>query len=169
MEYPLEYTCNINKDELKVMFDDAESDLMQNSSLDISCILSNSDIAINRAMSQVSLAGIADDIYSAVSRVNTSVDTVAIICSKLSEYKLIDNLSEFTCKRHIRWINLARPDYLHSGGTMLDVKFLDRGVNILLLSGGKRFTQYRFDECISFQKLSYDEQLVLMASEIVKS
>ena len=45
------------------------------------------------------------------------------------------------------------------------VKFLDNGTHILC-KNGFRFIQYKFDECITFQKLTNDEVMILKVKEL---
>jgi hypothetical protein len=56
------------------------------------------------------------------------------------------------------------------GGIGVDIKFLDTGTHILVLTKNPkcRCIQYNFDDCITFQKLSTDEQLILAAYEYIQ-
>jgi len=54
-----------------------------------------------------------------------------------------------------------------NGGIVVDVKFLDNGTHILC-KNGPRFIQYKFDDCITFQKLSADEQMVLSCYDFLR-
>ena len=47
----------------------------------------------------------------------------------------------------------------------MDVKFMDTGTQILCRNVCNKFIQIKFDECIIFQKLSVEEQLILLAYE----
>jgi hypothetical protein len=48
---------------------------------------------------------------------------------------------------------------------VVDIKFLDNGTQILTMNSLRRFIQFKFDECLTFQKLTVEEQLILMAYE----
>jgi hypothetical protein len=52
---------------------------------------------------------------------------------------------------------------LTNGGIVVNIKFMDNGIHIITMNSQNRFHQYKFDECITFQKLSTEEQLILMA------
>ena len=54
-----------------------------------------------------------------------------------------------------------------NGGIVVDVKFLDNGTHILC-KNGPRFIQYKFDDCLTFQKLSADEQMVLSCYDLLR-
>ena len=45
---------------------------------------------------------------------------------------------------------------------VLDIKIMDTGVHILCKTGC-RYIQYKFDECLTYQKLSTDELLLFTA------
>ena len=59
------------------------------------------------------------------------------------------------------------PCSLTNGGIVVDVKFLDNGTHILC-KNGLRFIQYKFDDCLTFQKLSADEQMVLSCYDFLR-
>ena len=63
--------------------------------------------------------------------------------------------------KHIRWL---RNDKLTNGGIVVDVKFLENGTQILC-KNRQRFIQYKFDDCITFQKLTMDELLILQLKD----
>ena len=84
---------------------------------------------------------------------------------KLIEYRLIDEVSEIQRGRHIRWIELYKPkQILNGGGMVMNIKFMDNGVHILC-NNGRCFKQIKFDNCILFQKMNQEEQLILMVNE----
>jgi hypothetical protein len=65
----------------------------------------------------------------------------------------------------VRWLRLASEPKLTNGGIVADIKFMDNGTHVLCKNVLGRFIQYKFDDCMTFQKLSVDEQLILMAYE----
>ena len=54
---------------------------------------------------------------------------------------------------------------LVKGGIVADIKFLENGTYILVKNSLNRFIQYKYDECITFQKLSVEELLLLNCME----
>ena len=46
---------------------------------------------------------------------------------------------------------------------MTDIKFLPNGVHVQCMNSMKRFIQYKFDDCKTFQKMNTEEQLILLA------
>ena len=101
------------------------------------------------------------------------MDKMNGFCKKLCEYRLTDQIYQIHKGKHVRWIrfrttNVEENDrILTNGGIVVDVKFLDNGTHILCKNGG-RFIQYRFDDCLTFQKLSSDEQMILSCYELLR-
>jgi hypothetical protein len=115
------------------------------------------------------LATIAKDIHDVLLAQQFPPSVIEPICMKLVEYRYIDQLHQLHKGRPIRWIRLGTSGSptLTNGGIVIDVKFLDNGTHILCKSK-TRFIQYRFDDCLTFQKLTADEQMVLTCLEIVR-
>lgn len=82
---------------------------------------------------------------------------------KLKQYRYIDDLSDLKYGSYIRWIRLTNPEKicLTNGGTILDVKIYDKGCNILCKNSFNRMFEIRFDECMIFQRLTEQEQVLL--------
>ena len=89
-------------------------------------------------------------------------EKIAEICNKLIGYRFVDEIHEIHKGKHVRWIRNTTQK-LTNGGIVMDIKFLDNGTQILCMNSMHRFNQYKFDECLTFQKLSIEEQLILMA------
>jgi len=98
-------------------------------------------------------------------------------CHKLIGYRFVDEIYKLHKGKHVRWIrtsvqpsmSLERAGFpLTNGGIVVDIRFLDNGIHILCKNNVGRFIQYRFDECLTYQKLSNDEQLILMLNEQIK-
>ncbi len=100
---------------------------------------------------------------------NAGIENMELSLSKLLGYRYIDEVNQLQRGRHVKWMNLTKvKKTLTGGGILMNVKFLDNGVH-LLCNNGSRFTQYKYDDCITFQKLTQQEQLVLMANEYLDS
>jgi hypothetical protein len=88
-------------------------------------------------------------------------------CAKLADYRYIEEICHLHKGKNVRWIRVSGEKTLTNGGIVVDIKFLDNGMHILTKNNQNRFIQYKFDDCLTFQKLSMGEQLVLMANEYV--
>ena len=87
------------------------------------------------------------------------------LAHKLRNYKYVDNISNLHSGAYIRWISLKNPDelYLTSGALLCDIKFDNEGVCLICKGFRNRHFQVRFDDCMIFQKLSDQEQVLLSA------
>lgn len=94
-----------------------------------------------------------------------NIEKIEASLKKLTGYRYIDEVNDLLRGRHVKWMKLTKQkNTLTGGGIVMNIKFLDNGVHILC-NNGSRFTQYKFDDCITFQKLSQQEELILMANE----
>lgn len=85
--------------------------------------------------------------------------------SSLSMYRHVEDLQALRLGHHVRWIR-ERPlgaFTLTNGGIFVRIKFTDAGTYVVCKNYGK-FMQYKLDECVTFQKISAEEWLVLMAN-----
>ena len=61
-------------------------------------------------------------------------------------------------------------DYnLTNGGIVVDINFTKEHTLIVCRNYRNYFIKYKFDDCITFQKLSTEEQLILMAYDYTSS
>lgn len=145
----------------------------QNSNLlDVSTLLTaagNVDIDIEH----ISNASLSEDIINALQELNLSTSDITKFCEKLTEYRYIDQIHMLHKGKHIRWSRRTpstetKIPILTNGGIVVDIKFLDNGIYILC-KNGIRFIQFRFDDCLVFQKMSADEMLVLSCCDILRN
>jgi len=112
------------------------------------------------------------------------------IVDKLREYRYVDKICDLNRGKFIRWIRVGDSSMLAKGngvltkgnggltkgngvlakdlvkgGIVADIKFLENGTYILVKNSLNRFIQYKYDECITFQKLSVEELLLLNCME----
>ena len=82
----------------------------------------------------------------------------------LQSYRYIDELPELNFGAYVRWIPLknAAVAKLTTGGMVCDVK-IDEGINIVCKNNMNRHFQFKMGDCLIFQKLSNQEQVLLSA------
>ena len=108
------------------------------------------------------IESIARAIYNSLS-MNVPTNMVQPFYDKLAGFRYIDKVYLLHRGKYVRWIrNNTTPPKLENGGIVVDTKITDNGV-VVLCKFGSRFTQYRFNDCITYQKLTHDEMLVLSA------
>jgi hypothetical protein len=82
---------------------------------------------------------------------------------KLKEYRYCNDLDDIEFGGFIRWIPLKNPDNikLTNGGIICNIKSYKTQPLILLKNNMNRFFQIKFDECLVFQKLTNQENIIL--------
>tara|TARA_B110000211_G_scaffold161905_1_gene183083 strand:- start:157 stop:585 length:429 start_codon:yes stop_codon:yes gene_type:complete len=82
---------------------------------------------------------------------------------KLKEYRYVTDLRDVQFGCYIRWIPLKNPDkiYLTNGGIIIDIDILKNGIHLKVKNNRNRIYQLKFDECIIYQKLTNQEQIIL--------
>jgi hypothetical protein len=142
------------------LIQDAKRDPSLCSNINVADLLgSNSEFLENETLDSISRA-----IFENISSLPIPRQLLSEYCSKLVGYRFVDEIYQLHKGKHVRWIRISNPNRMLVGGTVVDVRFVDEGVNILCRLPSGRFMQYRFDQCITFQKLTDDEQLMLAVS-----
>ena len=161
MLFKMENAQEININQL---FEDALKDPSLFSTLDIDNLLSRIETDKHDYLETKTMASITDEIYEKASELIPQKEAVKEICKKLIGYRYVDEINELHKGKHIRWIRTGTTS-LTNGGIVVDIKFLDNGTHVMCKNGMNRFMQYKFDDCTTFQKLSTEEQLIMMAYE----
>lgn len=157
-------TEKININEL---FENAMKDPTLFSSLDINKLLESVENDKNDYLENKSMKTITTEIYEKINELLIPQKCKFDYCQKLVGYRLVDDVHELHKGKHIRWIRESKIN-LTNGGIVMDVKFLDNGTQVLCMSTGKRFIQFKYDECTIFQKMSMEEQLIIMAYDYLQ-
>uniref|UniRef100_A0A6C0AU83 Uncharacterized protein n=1 Tax=viral metagenome TaxID=1070528 RepID=A0A6C0AU83_9ZZZZ len=87
--------------------------------------------------------------------------------SKLLSYRYVDDLNELHNGKFIRWIRKSDKK-LTNGNILMNVDFTKNGTQLLLKSPTNRFTRIKWDDCIVFQILSQEEQLLLTTNQYIQ-
>ena len=164
METNTKTTTNITADTINEIYNDAINDPDLLSSIDVDELLDSLETTNNDYLEHKTLDSITKEVYDSVSDIIIDEQIQKDICMKLVGYRLVDELQDLHKGKHVRWIRRANSK-LTNGGVVVDIKFLDNGTHILCMNSGKRFIQYKYDECVTFQKLSQTESLILMIYE----
>tara|TARA_A100001015_G_scaffold314925_1_gene425548 strand:- start:491 stop:919 length:429 start_codon:yes stop_codon:yes gene_type:complete len=89
---------------------------------------------------------------------------------KLKNYRYVDDLSDILYGRYIRWVNLKNPDNLKltKGGIIIEIKILENGIHVVCKNARNQRFQLKIDECLIFQKLTQQEQILLSALDYLQ-
>jgi len=160
----MENMSEITADTIEQVYRDAINDPSLLSGLDVDELLDTLENETNDYLENKTLDGITDEIYEGVCEICDEKEIQEKICLKLIGYRMIDELHELHKGKHVRWIRRGT-NKLTNGGIVVDIKFLDTGTHVLCMNSMNRFIQYKYDECVTFQKMSSTEMLILMAYE----
>lgn len=84
---------------------------------------------------------------------------------KLRGYRYVDEINDLKHGSFIRWIPITDPTYLplHHCGMICDIKITDNGVLINCKNFMHRHYTFKMDECLIFQKLTSQENVIIHA------
>jgi hypothetical protein len=85
--------------------------------------------------------------------------------NKLKGYKYVDEMDDLKYGAFIRWIPITKPENipLHHCGIICDIKITNNGVLIMCKNFMHRHYTFKMDECLIFQKLTPQEQIIVCA------
>ena len=129
--------------------------------LDLDTILESAGNVDYQYIGDHSLSSITQEVFDILSEQDISKELIHKYSASLINYRLVEKVYHVHKGKHIRWL---RNDKLTNGGIVVDVKFLENGTQILC-KNKQRFIQYKFDDCITFQKLTMDELLILQLKD----
>ena len=94
-------------------------------------------------------------------------DETLDLLKKLKGYKYVDEMSDLKYGTYIRWIQISNPENIElaKGAIFCEIKITDNGVFIVYKNFGytTKYFQIKMDECLIFQKLTSQEQVLLSA------
>ena len=84
---------------------------------------------------------------------------------KLKGYRYVDEISDIKYGSFIRWIPITDPTNLHLNycGMVCDIKITDNGIIITCKNFMHRHYTFKMDECLIFQKITSQEQIIISA------
>lgn len=150
------------------IFEDAINDPSLLSTLDIDNLLTSIESTKNDYLDNKTISEITNIVHEKIEESNIPKENHNEMYKKLVGYRYIDEIYELHKGKMVRWIRLGTQK-LTNGGIVTDIKFLENGVHILCMNSQRRFIQYKFDDCYTFQQMSTEEQLILMAYEQLQS
>ena len=146
--------------DINELFANAMSDPTLLSNIDIEKLLDGLETDKNDYLENKTIDSITREIYDVVNKVDVSIDVKKRYCQLLNEYRYVQDIHELHKGKQIKWIRLTN-NRLIGGGIVVNIKFLDNGTHVLVKNPANKFIQ--FDDCQIFQKMTMQEQLILMA------
>lgn len=105
---------------------------------------------------------ISENLFQSLIRLPINKNVAEEHCKKLVGYRFVDELHLLHKGKYIRWITHENPNKITRGGVVVDIQFGDFGANVLCRLVTGQFLRYRFDKCNTYQKLTDEEQMILM-------
>tara|TARA_B100000530_G_scaffold335971_1_gene289387 strand:- start:1986 stop:2414 length:429 start_codon:yes stop_codon:yes gene_type:complete len=89
---------------------------------------------------------------------------------QLKQYRFIDEIPDIKYGAYVRWINLTIQEHkLTTGGIICDIKIVKDNVLIVCRNTSGRFFQFKLNECLAFQKITDQEQVLLSALDYLNT
>lgn len=95
------------------------------------------------------------------------IEHIQQYAQKLLSYRYVDDLNELHVGKFIRWIRRGDKK-LTNGNILVNVDFTKKGTQLLMKSPTNRFIRIHWDDCIVFQILTPDEQLLLTTNQYIQ-
>jgi len=142
----------------------AQSDPDLFSSINIDELLENIESETTEYLDGKTLEIISNEIRNVLSSIFQDINP---IFDKLIGYRYVSLVQDIRQSVYIRWICSGRSK-LENGGTVISIKIREDGAQVICKTAGRHIS-FRFEECIVFQKLTTEEQLILMAYEYIQT
>jgi hypothetical protein len=154
---------NNNIVDIESLFENAKKDpTLLFSTIDVHDLLNSIETEIHNYLENKTLDSIACDIFNIINELDISQDKKKTYCDKLLGYRYVDEIRELFKGKHIRWIKKTKPNEITNGGIVVNIKFCDSGTVVVCKNAQNRFIQIRFDDSHIFQKMTTEEQMILM-------
>ena len=113
------------------------------------------------------LTDISREIYEAIHDTEViegieAQDSIKLMCDRLTGYRYVDRVCDLRQGNHIKWI-WRKTKVLTRGSRLFTVTLGDNGTILTCKNYGGKFIKINFDQVVVFQKLSMEEQLILMS------
>lgn len=116
-------------------------------------------------INEMSAYDIQQEVYNVLK--DNNVDKISEYAEKLLSYRYIDSLNELQSGKFIRWIRKT-DQTLTNGNILVNIEFTKDRTLLLLKSPTNRFIRIKWDECIVFQILTPEEQLILTTNQYIQ-
>jgi hypothetical protein len=133
--------------------------------MDVNKLVNALDNDDNESIMNLTTKKILEMNYKILKELHLEKETTLAYLKKLKEYRYIDEIKDLRYGGYIKWIPIIDPSNLplHYSGIICDIKITDDGVLIVCKNFMHRHYTFKMDECLIFQKLSQQEQIILRA------
>jgi hypothetical protein len=133
--------------------------------MDVNKLLNALDNENNESIMNLTTKKILEMNLKILKELHLDRETTLNYLKKLKGYKYVDELNDLKYGSFIKWIPITDPNYLplHSCGIICEIKIVDTGVLITSKNFMHRHYTFKMDECLIFQKLTTQEQIIINA------
>tara|TARA_X000001036_G_C20550058_1_gene753990 strand:- start:645 stop:1100 length:456 start_codon:yes stop_codon:yes gene_type:complete len=134
-----------------------------NESIDVEALLQSLDNDENVSMINLTTKKIIDMKLDALDELNLEDEYLKELMVQLNDYRIVNEIPDIKYGNYIRWINLINPNdiTLRKGGMVVDILLEKTGTHVRVKNNLNRFFQIKMDQCIIFQKLNTQEEIIL--------
>jgi len=147
----------------KTIFEEARKDSSLQSNINIEEILNNSD-ETNNYLKTKKMKDVNREIFDVLCTLDNSSDAKKY-ANKLLGFRLVNEIYELHKGKMVKLIS-KETQKMKLGGIVLNIKILENGIHFICLNNKKVF-QFRFDDHYIFQKLSFEEEFILIGETLV--
>jgi hypothetical protein len=170
----------MNNMNISEIFENAKRDPELLSNIDIDQLLNAIQDESTDYLEDKTLKSINNDIFKSLYDIGYRGEQLKEYCEKLIGYRLVNEVFELHKGKLVKTIHIFDDEYnsvvpkLRMHGKVSNIKFLDNGTHIvcmMFINGrfSNRYAQYKFDQYLTFQKLSDDENLILLTYEYLSN
>jgi hypothetical protein len=155
--------------DIKEIFENTKNDPTLFSSINIDELLDKIENETMEYLENKTLGDISKTIFEILSEYTfenkyLGSEIMKKYLEKLKGYRYVDKLCDLRQGIFIRWINKG---ILMNGGILLNIKIGDN-IQIICKTILGKYISLKFDECVIFQKLTMEEQLILMSYDYLQ-
>lgn len=131
--------------------------------LDVNSLLNALENETNASIMRLNSNKIKEIKNNMLQKLQLDRDELKTIHKKLRHYRYCSDISDLQYGYYIRWFSLKNPEHvkLTNGAIIVDILISNNCVQILCKNNRNRVFQIKFDECIIFQKISEQENIIL--------
>lgn len=133
--------------------------------MDITKLMNALDNENNEGIINLTSKKITEMNLNILKELHLDTSTTFTYLKKLKGYRYVDEINDLKHGAFIRWIPITDPNYLPLNycGILCDIKITDNGVLITCKNFMHRHYTFKMDECLIFQKLTSQEQVIICA------
>lgn len=158
--------------DIQEIFENAKNDPSLFSLINIDDLLDKIENETTEYLENKTLADISEVVFEALmdyeyQNTRLSEEMIKKYCGKLTGYRYVERICELRQGIYIRWIRNGNTK-LMNGGIVVNMKIGDDAQIICKTPMGS-FLSIKFNDCIIFQKLTMEEQLILMSYNYIQN